>query len=85
MLYEVITEMVFRPGGLTVKPGEQEVQLKAEHGFAAAVRLFDEDGCRTILMDTGRSGDVLLNNADCTGFNLDDVETVVISHSYNFI
>ena len=76
------SEMVFRPGGLTVKPGEREVEFKAEHGFAAAVKLYRGDECRTLLLDTGRSGEVLLNNAYWANFDLEAVEAIVISHSH---
>jgi 7,8-dihydropterin-6-yl-methyl-4-(beta-D-ribofuranosyl)aminobenzene 5'-phosphate synthase len=76
------TEMVVRPGGLTVRPGEKEVQLKAEHAFSALVRLFKDDEIHTVMIDTGRSGSVVTENASCLGIDLDDVEAVVISHSH---
>jgi len=57
------TDRVFRPGGLTVKPWEREVALKAEHGFSAVVRLFQGDEVRNVMIDTGRSGTVAVENA----------------------
>ena len=76
------SDMVLRPGGLTVRPGDQEVALKAEHGFSAAVRLFQGDDVRTVLLDTGRSGSLAVENAACVGLDLADVEAVVISHGH---
>ena len=52
------SDRVTRPGGLTAKPGEPEVALKAEHGFSALVRLFAEDETHTVMLDAGRSGTV---------------------------
>jgi 7,8-dihydropterin-6-yl-methyl-4-(beta-D-ribofuranosyl)aminobenzene 5'-phosphate synthase len=76
------SDMVLRPGGLTVSPGEREVALKAEHGFSAVVRLFQGDHVRTVMLDTGRSGSVAVENADWVGLDLGDVEAMVISHGH---
>ena len=72
-------DRVLRPGGLTVKPGESEAELKAEHGFSAVVRLFRGEEVRTVMIDAGRSGTVAVENAAWAGVDLGDVEALVIS------
>lgn len=52
--------------------------LRSEHGFSALV---DVAGFR-ILLDTGQSGDVLLENAEGLGIDLGSLDAVAISHSH---
>ncbi len=76
------SEMVVRPGGLTVRPGEREPEFKAEHGFSCAVRLFKGSDRRTVMLDAGRSGTVAVENAAWAGLDLGQVETLVVSHGH---
>jgi 7,8-dihydropterin-6-yl-methyl-4-(beta-D-ribofuranosyl)aminobenzene 5'-phosphate synthase len=76
------SDRVTRPGGLTVKPGEEEVALKAEHGFSALVRLFVGEERHTVMLDAGRSGTVAVENARWVGVDLGEVEALVISHGH---
>ena len=75
-------DMVKRPGALTAKPGETEVELKAEHGFSCAVRLFKGNERHSIMLDVGRSGSVAVENASWVGFDLKEIETLVLSHGH---
>ncbi len=52
--------------------------LRSEHGFSALV---DVNGHR-ILLDTGQSGDVLVDNAEGLGIDLGTLDAIVISHSH---
>jgi 7,8-dihydropterin-6-yl-methyl-4-(beta-D-ribofuranosyl)aminobenzene 5'-phosphate synthase len=50
--------------------------LKTDWGFSCLI----EGTEKTILFDTGRDGDILLENVDALGVNLEEVDIVVISH-----
>lgn len=52
--------------------------LKAEHGLSILI----ETKTRKILFDTGQS-DLLIYNAQKLGFDLQSIDTVVISHGHN--
>ncbi|QDP00967.1 MBL fold metallo-hydrolase [Thalassotalea sp. PS06] len=59
--------------------GTAEKPLFGEWGFSALVEI---DG-KKILFDTGRSENLVLENADALGIELSDVEDVILSH-YHF-
>jgi len=52
--------------------------LQAAHGFACVVR----EGGRTVLFDTGGSGQILLENMRGLGIAVAEVEAVVLSHMH---
>jgi 7,8-dihydropterin-6-yl-methyl-4-(beta-D-ribofuranosyl)aminobenzene 5'-phosphate synthase len=57
--------------------------LEAKHGMSFLVTAtMDKDKKTTILMDTGPSPDALLNNVKALGVDLNDVDTVVLSHGH---
>jgi len=59
-------------------------ELLAEHGFSALVSLKYDDGeVYKLLLDVGRTGRVLLENAKTLGLNLGDVKVVVLSHRHH--
>jgi len=52
--------------------------FQAEHGVAFAI----ETPAGHVLFDTGQSGDVLVQNADRMGYNLRQIDALVLSHSH---
>ena len=54
----------------------EEPELGTDWGFSAAVRLGDE----TILFDTGKEGDILLDNMRKLGISPREIDAVFISH-----
>jgi len=52
--------------------------LQAAHGFACVVR----EGGRTVLFDTGGSGQILLENMAGLGIGIADIDAVVLSHMH---
>ena len=55
---------------------------KAEHGFSMFIRVFSEGKAHSVLFDTGCSSDGVIQNAECLGLNLKEVECVVLSHGH---
>jgi len=56
--------------------------LKAEHGFSALIDIYLNNISHRVLFDTGASGDVVLFNVDRLGVDLNNVETIVLSHGH---
>jgi 7,8-dihydropterin-6-yl-methyl-4-(beta-D-ribofuranosyl)aminobenzene 5'-phosphate synthase len=54
----------------------------AEHGFSMLIRVFREGKANSVLFDAGISPDGLVKNAECMGINLNEVESIVISHGH---
>jgi 7,8-dihydropterin-6-yl-methyl-4-(beta-D-ribofuranosyl)aminobenzene 5'-phosphate synthase len=54
----------------------------AEHGFAMLVRVFNGAESHSILFDTGGSSDGIITNAKGMGFDLNEVECIVLSHGH---
>jgi len=58
-------------------------ELSAEHGFSALVSLnYDDGGVYRVLVDAGRTGRALLENAKALGLELGEVDVVVLSHRH---
>jgi 7,8-dihydropterin-6-yl-methyl-4-(beta-D-ribofuranosyl)aminobenzene 5'-phosphate synthase len=53
-----------------------------EHGFSILIRVFSEGKSSCVLFDTGISPTGIVENADCMGINLSEVESIVISHGH---
>jgi 7,8-dihydropterin-6-yl-methyl-4-(beta-D-ribofuranosyl)aminobenzene 5'-phosphate synthase len=63
--------------------GAPHVQLPfAEHGFSMLIRVFSEDKSSCVLFDTGGSPQGMVENAECMGISLSEVECIVISHGH---
>jgi 7,8-dihydropterin-6-yl-methyl-4-(beta-D-ribofuranosyl)aminobenzene 5'-phosphate synthase len=58
---------------------QAESQFRAEHGASFAI----ENQGRTLLFDTGGSGDVLLHNLEAAGLEPERIEAVILSHGHN--
>jgi 7,8-dihydropterin-6-yl-methyl-4-(beta-D-ribofuranosyl)aminobenzene 5'-phosphate synthase len=57
--------------------------LLAEHGLSLLVRVFDDQmGVQTILFDTGYSRDGVLHNVERLAINLDEIDTIIMSHGH---
>jgi len=54
----------------------------AEHGFSMLVRVFREGRARSVLFDMGISPEGVVENAERMGINLNEVESIVISHGH---
>ncbi len=54
----------------------ENTALKSSWGFACVIEGFE----KTILFDTGTSGPILMHNFKVLGFDLDQIDVVVISH-----
>ncbi len=54
----------------------------AEHGFSCIIKVFE--GCEEhiMLMDTGLSSKSLLNNSNALNIDLEEIESVVLSHGH---
>jgi len=52
--------------------------LRSDWGFACLVEGWE----KTVLFDTGRSGDILLKNMEALGVDPDDIDAVVLSHAH---
>jgi 7,8-dihydropterin-6-yl-methyl-4-(beta-D-ribofuranosyl)aminobenzene 5'-phosphate synthase len=53
-----------------------------EHGFSVLIRVFSGGKSSCVLFDTGVSHEGVVENAECMGINLSDVECIVISHGH---
>jgi len=60
----------------------KEEYLVAEHGFSALIRTLRGKQVHTILFDTGLSPTALVHNAELLDVELDEVETIVLSHGH---
>jgi 7,8-dihydropterin-6-yl-methyl-4-(beta-D-ribofuranosyl)aminobenzene 5'-phosphate synthase len=56
--------------------------LFAEHGFSMLIRTYLNGKSHTVLFDTGSSGSVILHNIRVMGFNLKEVEAIILSHGH---
>ena len=56
--------------------------LLAEHGFSLLVRAYSGDEVQSVLLDTGASKTCLFHNAELLEINLEEIETVVVSHGH---
>ena len=56
--------------------------LLAEHGLALLITAYLGEKKHTILLDTGYTKVGVLHNMEKLGINLEDIETVVISHGH---
>jgi 7,8-dihydropterin-6-yl-methyl-4-(beta-D-ribofuranosyl)aminobenzene 5'-phosphate synthase len=54
----------------------------AEHGFSMLIRVFREGTANSVLFDAGISPEGVVENAECIGINLGEVESIVISHGH---
>ena len=54
----------------------------AEHGFSMLVKLFSDETAKTFLFDTGGSPEVITENVQTMGLNLNKVDFVVLSHGH---
>jgi len=54
----------------------------AEHGFSMLVRLFCNGASHSVLFDTGGSPEGVVANADRMGFDLSEIESIVLSHCH---
>ena len=54
----------------------------AEHGFSMLIRVFREGKANSVLFDAGISPEGVVENAECMGINLSEVESIVISHGH---
>jgi 7,8-dihydropterin-6-yl-methyl-4-(beta-D-ribofuranosyl)aminobenzene 5'-phosphate synthase len=54
----------------------------AEHGFSMLIRVFSEDKSSCVLFDTGGSPERIVENAECMGISLSEVECIVLSHGH---
>lgn len=54
----------------------------AEHGFSMLVKLFNGESATTFLFDTGGSAQVITENSQIMGLNLNEVDFVVLSHGH---
>jgi 7,8-dihydropterin-6-yl-methyl-4-(beta-D-ribofuranosyl)aminobenzene 5'-phosphate synthase len=54
----------------------------AEHGFSMLIRVFREGKANSVLFDAGISPEGVVKNAECMGINLNEVESIVISHGH---
>lgn len=58
-------------------------RLLAEHGFSALVSVsYEDDRVFKVILDTGSSGKVLLENASSLGEDLKFVDVIVLSHRH---
>ena len=57
-------------------------QLRNKHGLSFFIQAKIGDDKVTALMDTGPSGEALLHNVDAMDINLDDVNSIVLSHGH---
>lgn len=56
--------------------------LLAEHGLALLITAYQGEKKHTILLDTGYTKVGVLHNMERLGINVEDIETVVISHGH---
>jgi len=54
----------------------------AEHGFSMLVRILTKEKGHSILFDTGSSPDCVIKNVARMGLDLDEIETIVLSHGH---
>ncbi len=63
---------------LAVVENTSKDNLKAGHGLS----LYIETKIHKLLFDLGPDGDLLLENANALGINLDEIDTVILSHGH---
>ncbi len=71
-----------RPSQWVEKRGPHLGHLRASHGLSVLVRVRRGSETRTILYDTGESGEVLSHNLKILGLSLQNIEAIVISHGH---
>ncbi|MCW4043953.1 MAG: MBL fold metallo-hydrolase [Candidatus Bathyarchaeota archaeon] len=54
----------------------------AEHGFSMLIRILQEDKTHCVLFDAGSSMDGMVKNAERMGIDLNEVESIVLSHGH---
>jgi 7,8-dihydropterin-6-yl-methyl-4-(beta-D-ribofuranosyl)aminobenzene 5'-phosphate synthase len=54
----------------------------AEHGFSMLIRVFHASKANSVLFDAGISPEGVVENAECMGINLSEVDSIVISHGH---
>ena len=54
----------------------------AEHGFSAVIKCFEREVSRTMIFDFGLTKDVVVRNADTSGYDLSEVESATLSHGH---
>ncbi len=57
-------------------------QLRAEHGFSALITISSHGEEKSLLYDTGLTGETLLHNLDALGISIREVEALVLSHGH---
>lgn len=57
---------------------EKGIGLKSDWGFSCLV----ETKSNAVLFDTGGNGKILLNNMECLGIDIDNIDNIVISHEH---
>ena len=69
---EVVRRAMYPPGKTTL----------AEHGLSLLLRVYAGSDIRTVLMDTGTSEIALFHNAETLGINLEEIDSVFLSHGH---
>jgi 7,8-dihydropterin-6-yl-methyl-4-(beta-D-ribofuranosyl)aminobenzene 5'-phosphate synthase len=73
----------FRHWKRSSKEGATHMDLPfAEHGFSVLIRVFSGDESKCVLFDTGGSSRGAVENAERMGVNLNEVESIVVSHGH---
>lgn len=72
---------VKRPRLRSIEWAKEEYPV-AEHGFSAPVRTVRGKHVHTILFDAGLSPTALVRNAELLDVELDEIETIVLSHGH---
>ncbi|GAG78744.1 unnamed protein product, partial [marine sediment metagenome] len=56
--------------------------LLAEHGLSLLITIYQGEKKHTILLDTGYTKVGVLHNMELLGINIEEIETIVISHGH---
>ncbi|MCW4014922.1 MAG: MBL fold metallo-hydrolase [Candidatus Bathyarchaeota archaeon] len=83
---QVANKMVVKNVSITVlledTKNSAKPKLQAKHGLSFCINATVNDKNVKVLMDTGPSPDVLLNNVEQLNVNLEDADVVVLSHGH---
>jgi 7,8-dihydropterin-6-yl-methyl-4-(beta-D-ribofuranosyl)aminobenzene 5'-phosphate synthase len=91
ILVDNITDRLLPSSALVKRPpftSDQKITKspRAEHGFSAFCEIFyvdnDVNTTNKFLFDTGVTEDAIIYNSDIFGINLQDIETIILSHGH---
>jgi len=71
-----VSRQSYRPGW------SEKSQSRAEHGYSILFTFKKKGESRSFLYDAGQTPEVLLNNLDLLGVELDGLEAIVLSHGH---